>query len=244
MIMNTAGVSGEGAAPAHEPQSADQIGVKSLEAYLDLVRKVREAAQARLYFRGCTIGKHVRAEARPFVSRGRGGKIVLGDRVRIVSRITPCELGVAPGALLEIGERTIVNYGTSLGATQLVRIGAQCLLGTYVNVIDNNFHDLYDRGAYPEARPVIIEDDVWLCSRVIVLPGAHIERGVVVGAGSIVQPGVRIGRDAIVAAGTVVHEHVPARSVIMGNPAQIIYALPEPDISVAEVSSGVARPLT
>lgn len=214
-----------------------------VDTVLRLARNARQVALARLYLRGCELGRYVRVTGRPVVIRPRGSQIKLGERVRVNSRITPCELGAGPGARLEIGAHTTINYGTSLGAMKLIQIGERCLLGTYVNVIDNNFHDLYDRSQYPDSRPVIIEDDVWLCSRVIVLPGAHIERGVVLGAGSLVQPGVRIGHHAIVAAGSVVHENVAPRSVILGNPARTIYTLPEPPdepIGTSDTSDGNA----
>jgi maltose O-acetyltransferase len=202
--------------------------LRSLGAPRDLAQKARQAFFARLYLRGCRLGRFVRIAGRPVVMLGPGGQIVLGERVRIISRVTPCELAAASGARLEIGARTVINYGTSLGATQLIRIGERCMLGTYVNVIDNNFHALHDRAHQPAPQPVIIEDDVWLCNRVMVLPGAHVERGAVVGAGSIVSPGVRIGHDSIVAAGSVLHEAIGPRTVVMGNPAKVIYTLPAP----------------
>jgi len=43
-----------------------------------------------------------------------------------------------------------------------------------------------------------------------------------IGARSIVLPGVRIGDECVVGAGSVVTKDAPARSVVAGNPAQII----------------------
>jgi acetyltransferase-like isoleucine patch superfamily enzyme len=200
----------------------------SLGSIAGTLRAAREVALARLYLRGCEVGRLVRVIGGPVVRRGPRSAIVLGERVRIYSHITPTELAAGPSARLEVGARTVINYGTSLGATKLIRIGERCNLGTYVNVIDNNFHELFDRSQYPDARPVIIEDDVWLTNRVMVLPGAHIERGAVIGAGSIVQGGVRVGQGAIVAPGSVVAENVPPRGFVMGNPARLLYTLPEP----------------
>jgi acetyltransferase-like isoleucine patch superfamily enzyme len=201
--------------------------------YVGMLQKMRGVALARLYLRGCKLGRLVRVVGRPVLRRYGGGEIVLGDRVQIVSRITRCELGAGPGARLEIGARTTLNDGCSIAALQSVRIGERCRLGTYVNIIDNNFHDIYDRDRTPPSRPVVIEENVWLASRVTVLPGAHIGRNAVLGVGSIVAAGVRIGHDAIVAAGSVVHENLPPRSVAMGNPAKVIYTLPEPSVGAA-----------
>jgi len=52
--------------------------------------------------------------------------------------------------------------------------------------------------------PVVIEDDVW------------------VGSGAIILPGTRVGRGAVVAAGAVVSRDVPALSVVAGVPARPI----------------------
>ena len=54
------------------------------------------------------------------------------------------------------------------------------------------------------ARPIVIEDNVWL------------------GGGAILLPGVRIGRNAVVGAGAVVSRDGPANTVVVGNPARVI----------------------
>ncbi|HEY7982767.1 MAG TPA: acyltransferase, partial [Ktedonobacterales bacterium] len=114
------------------------------------------------------------------------------------------ELVAVGGGRLEIGEGSSIYYGFSAAAHQLVRIGRRCAIGPYVNIIDNNFHEVLDRSRTPLSRPVIIGDDVWLAGRVMVLPG------------------VTIGDHAVVSAGAIVTEDVPARSVVAGNPAQVI----------------------
>ena len=54
----------------------------------------------------------------------------IGSRVRLVSTVATLELVVARGGTMEIGESVFVNYGCSIGATMLVRIGARCSLGS------------------------------------------------------------------------------------------------------------------
>lgn len=175
------------------------------------LRIARQFAMARLYLRRCECGPFVRVMGgRPVVRIAPRGRIILGERVRIMSEITRAELAVGPGARLEIGARTFLNYGCSLGATQLIQIGERCLVGNYVNIIDNTFHDLYNRDLVPDPEPVIIEDDVWLGTRAIVLPG------------------VRIGRGAVVGAGSVVTRDVPAWTVVAGNPARVVRQLTPP----------------
>lgn len=54
------------------------------------------------------------------------------------------------------------------------------------------------------ARPIVVENDVWIAANVVILPGVTIGEGAVVGAGSVVTKDV-----------------VPFTAVA-GNPARII----------------------
>jgi maltose O-acetyltransferase len=55
-----------------------------------------------------------------------------------------------------------------------------------------------------ELKNVIIEDDVWIGQRVIILPGVTLQIGTIVGAGSVVT------------------KTFPPFSVLVGNPARLI----------------------
>lgn len=52
--------------------------------------------------------------------------------------------------------------------------------------------------------------------------GILIQRGASIGANATLLPGITIGRYAMVGAGAVVTKDVPARAVVVGNPAKII----------------------
>jgi acetyltransferase-like isoleucine patch superfamily enzyme len=52
--------------------------------------------------------------------------------------------------------------------------------------------------------------------------GPTIRRGARVGGGAVLCPGIEIGEDAFVGAGAVVTKDVPARKVVVGNPARVI----------------------
>jgi acetyltransferase-like isoleucine patch superfamily enzyme len=168
-----------------------------------LAKLIGEVLAARLFLRRCTQVEHpTRLKGRPHIHNE--GCIIIGKRVRIHSTVVPVELATVPGGTIEIGERSFLNYGVSISAHQLVRIGRRCLLGTYVNILDNDWHDIVDRDRTPLSRPVILEDNVWLGNHVIVLPG------------------VTIGHDSVVGAGSVVTKDVPPRSVVVGNPARVV----------------------
>ena len=65
-------------------------------------------------------------------------------------------------------------------------------------------HDVSSELHQTTAAPVIIEDHVWIGSRVQILPG------------------VKIGRGAVIAAGAVVTKDVPANEIWGGVPAKRI----------------------
>ena len=46
--------------------------------------------------------------------------------------------------------------------------------------------------------------------------------GVKLGGGAILLPGVTVGRNAVIGAGAVVTRHVPADTIVAGNPATVI----------------------
>lgn len=53
-------------------------------------------------------------------------------------------------------------------------------------------------------RPIYIGDDVWIGANVVVLPGVHVGKGAILGAGCVVR------------------EDVPEYAVMIGNPAQVL----------------------
>lgn len=168
----------------------------------------RAALAARWYLRHADeVGARVRVRGRPIVRNW--GRMVVGERAQLVSTVATLELVSTAGALLEIGARTLVNYGTSIAAHERVSIGARCLIGTHVNIFDNDFHRLEPERRFetPPSRPVVLEDDVWLGARVIVLPG------------------VTIGAGSCIGAGSVVNADVPPRSLAAGVPARVIRTL-------------------
>jgi maltose O-acetyltransferase len=129
--------------------------------------------------------------------------------VRFSSTVAKLELGIGPGGLLEIGDQVLINYGCSIGATELVRIGSRANIGTHVMLIDNAFHHLDPerRDEAPPSAPVILEENVWLAARVIVLPG------------------VTVGENSVIGAGSVVTHDVPANVLAAGCPAKVIRSI-------------------
>ena len=168
----------------------------------------RAVARARWYLRGAEhVGSRVRLRGRPAVFAH--GRLIVHERVQLVSTIATLELVVERGATLEIGARSLVNFGTSLVAVNSVTIGPQCLIGTHCMIMDTPVHnvDPNRRLEPPASEAIQIGENVWIGARVIVMPG------------------VTIGDDCAIGAGSVVTHDIPPRSLAAGVPAKVIRAL-------------------
>jgi maltose O-acetyltransferase len=87
-----------------------------------------------------------------------------------------------------------------------VRIGHHVFIGPGVQIY-TAAHNLQAEAriqGWEVAKPIVIEDNVWL------------------GGSAILLPGVRVGRNAVVGAGAVVSGDVPRNTVVAGNPARVI----------------------
>ncbi len=102
---------------------------------------------------------------------------------------------------LRIGDNSTVNPHCYLDARRVIRIGNN------VNIAHNTRiytlgHDINSPGLELSGAPVEIEDDAFIFSNVMIMPG------------------VRIGRGAVVFPGSVVVKNVPPYTVVGGNPAR------------------------
>jgi len=165
--------------------------------------KAWPALNARVRLRSAQrMGQRVTLRGRPAISND--GLLTIGERVRLVSTVAQLELVTLPGGHLEIGDNVFINYGSSLVASNHVKIGNDALIGTHVMVMDCDFHNVEDKSWDTTGSPIVIEDRAWLGNR------------------SIILKGVTIGHDAVVAAGSVVTRDVPPRTVVAGVPAKVV----------------------
>lgn len=113
------------------------------------------------------------------------------------------------GTRITIGPRTFVNMGLTALDVAEIRIGADCQIGPHVQLLTPT-HPVEPqprRDKLEAARPITIEDNVWL------------------GGGVVVCPGVTIGENSVVGAGAVVTRDVPPNSVAVGNPARVVRSI-------------------
>lgn len=105
-----------------------------------------------------------------------------------------------------IGDRVYLNVMCTILDCNEVRIGDHVMIGPAVQIY-TAAHDLVAESrnqGWEVAKPIVIEENVWI------------------GGGAILLPGVTIGRNAVVGAGAVVTRSVPANTVVAGNPARVI----------------------
>ncbi len=120
----------------------------------------------------------------------------VGERVWVES-----PLHVAYGSRVHLGDDVYVNFGLTLVDDVEVRVGDRAMFAPHVTVTTTGHpvHPDLRRDGSQFSAPVVIEDDVWIGSNVVLLPGVTVGEGSVVGAGSVVTADVPRG---VVAAGT------------------------------------------
>lgn len=187
--------------------------------YLALRNRVN---RQRMISRGVQLGEGVQIHGNPLVSLAPDSTVRIGERSVLISSSRYTALGVSrplilrtllPGAELII-ERDAGLSGTTICAASRVLIGARALIGADVLIADTSFHeiDAPQRRYLPLPQPdaatgVILEDDVFIGARAIII-------------GS-----VRIGHNSVVGAGSVVVRDIPPDSVAVGNPCRIVREL-------------------
>lgn len=121
-------------------------------------------------------------------------------------------INVERGAYFGRGDQITIGDNSNIGIdAQLlgpVSIGSNVMMGPGVLVLTGTHEiEAIDAPMIDQAvgvQPVVIDDDVWIGARAIILPGRHIGRGAVIGAGAVVT-----------------HD-VPPYAVVAGNPARVV----------------------
>lgn len=109
---------------------------------------------------------------------------------------------------IAIGDYSGINHHTDIGGRGGLTIGNHVMIGPYCQILtavhksDDWKKPVTQQGI--ECKPVLIEDDVWI--------GTH----------AVILPGVTIGRGSIVAASAVVTKNVEEYSIVGGVPAKLI----------------------
>jgi UDP-2-acetamido-3-amino-2,3-dideoxy-glucuronate N-acetyltransferase len=172
--------------------------------------------------------------------------------------VPPREL---PGVFVHeaaIVESAEIGPGTRVWA--FAHVGAGAVIGADVNLCDFTY---VERGAVVGDRVTVksgvylwegiqLEDDVFVgpnatftndrFPRSKVFFDAYertlVRRGASIGAGAVILPGLTVGEGAMVGAGAVVTRDVPARALVVGNPARVVRQLDAPPADALPAPAG------
>lgn len=125
-----------------------------------------------------SVGKNVNIER---------GAIFCGD----------CSIGDYSG----IGINCELNGPVKIG--KYVSMGPEVVFYTENHSFGRTDIPIQQQG-FDETEPIVVGDDVWIGRRALILPGVHIGRGCVIGAGAIIS------------------KDVPDYAVVVGNPGKVI----------------------
>ena len=147
-----------------------------------------------------------------------GARVIVGDQACVRERVTI-------GDDVVIGRGSLIENDTTIG--ELTKIQADAYITAYSTLEENVFI----------APCVVTTNDNFMGRterRRELVAGPTIRRGARVGGGAILCPGVEIGEEAFVGAGAVVVEDVPARVVVVGNPARVLRDVPTEELLANE----------
>lgn len=183
----------------------------------------------RLFFKchGVQYGKNLRVYDGIYFRKSKKAKILIGDDFTFTSGsgLNPiCSnikgvIRLDNSATLTIGNNCGIS-STVLWSKEGITIGSNVLIGGGTLIMDSDRHSIDYRIRNGSIRdenrrkidtqsaksaPIVIEDDVLIGARVIVLKG------------------VRIGARSIIGAGSVVTKDIPSDVIAGGNPCKVIH---------------------
>jgi acetyltransferase-like isoleucine patch superfamily enzyme len=143
-----------------------------------------------------------------------GARVIVGDQACIRER-------VVLGDDVVVGRGSLLENDTTVGARTRIQANA------YVTAYSTLEEDVF------VAPCVVTTNDDFMGrteKRLALMKGPTIRRGARVGGGAVLCPGVEIGEEAFVGAGAVVTKDVPPRTVVVGNPARPLRAVPDEEL--------------
>lgn len=138
--------------------------------------------------------------------------IELGENVKVAKR---CSLYGSPEHILSIGANTYIGMNTIInGYAQQITIGKNVSIAQNVNIMSGSGpnNEILKRVFPSKRESIIIEDLCWIGASVIIMPGVH------------------LGKAVIVAANSFVNQSFDEYSMIGGSPARLIRKLTEEEI--------------
>jgi UDP-2-acetamido-3-amino-2,3-dideoxy-glucuronate N-acetyltransferase len=126
--------------------------------------------------------------------------------------------GARIGSDCNICAQTLIEGNVVIGDRVTVKSGVQIWDGSVIG--DDVFigpNATFSNDLYPRSKQYPTQ-----------FSGVTIHNGASIGANATLLPGITVGERAMVGAGAVVTKDVPARAVVVGNPAKIVRYLDDP----------------
>ena len=115
---------------------------------------------------------------------------------------------VAGGRRIRVGHKVFINQCCTIYDTGGVDIGDLVMIGPNVNLITvGHAMQPAQRRSFIEARPIVLQRNVWIAAAATILGG------------------VTVGENSVVGAGAVVTRDVPPDSFVAGVPARVVRRL-------------------
>lgn len=121
----------------------------------------------------------------------KGTRIVIGDEVRIDSFVKIKPAGGTGD--VEIGRGTYVNSGVVIYSGNGVTIGedvlvaANCTFAPVSHEYASRDKKIVEQRFRPSKGGIVVEDDVWIGANCVILDGAVLRKGCVIGASCLVS---------------------------------------------------------
>lgn len=140
-----------------------------------------------------TIGDNVFMRRHADIRVHKNAKIIIGNNVKFdkgVRLLATNDATIQLGDGMGIGLHSVLNGGDSIILGKKVMLSGFVYLQTSMHKFEKGI-PVRDQGF--NHAPVILEDDVWLGSHVVVLPGVTIGKGSVVGSNAVVNKSIEAG---------------------------------------------------
>ncbi|TXT38910.1 MAG: putative acetyltransferase protein [Comamonadaceae bacterium] len=138
----------------------------------------------------------------------RGTRIVVGARTMIDSFVKIKPAGGSGDVLIgqdcAINSGCVIYTGNGLTMGDGVAVAANCTFAPVNHEFRNRNVPIRAQGFGPSKGGIVIEDDVWIGANCVILDGARLGKGCVIGAGSLVRG------------------EVPAYSIQAGQPLKLL----------------------
>lgn len=98
------------------------------------------------------------------------------------------KISVGNKAILIIGDKFNITAESSIVCHNRIVIGYNCLFSWDILLMDTDLHKIIDENniVVNNSKEIVIDDDVWIGCRCLILKGVHLNKGTIVAANSVI----------------------------------------------------------